>query len=197
MIFIWTRAESYVTVVEMKDLWEYRDAVGLWISPTGWSRKAGIHTAPQAALPQGPWWWTDILSWYRLGSPAGQHHNNYCQMIPQLIRAQKRWARGLQNCWLRYSYFAMKAMHCWCYCIFLLKSLADIKYAPWIATLLNRAVCIELLWSEICWTDPLHVAEDDEEKDPEEDGDDSRPNQNHYFYIGLVIRAWQTKQAYN
>lgn len=38
-------------------------------------------------------------------------------------------------------------------------------------------------------SDPLHVAEDEDEQSPEEDGDDSRPDEDHDLHAGLVTRA--------
>lgn len=35
-------------------------------------------------------------------------------------------------------------------------------------------------------SDPLHVAEDEDEQSPEEDGDDSRPDEDHDLHAGLV-----------
>lgn len=42
-------------------------------------------------------------------------------------------------------------------------------------------------------TNPLNIAKDDEKKNPEEDGDDARADENDYLYIGPVIRTWRTK----
>lgn len=39
-------------------------------------------------------------------------------------------------------------------------------------------------------SDPLGVAEDEDEQSPEEDGDDSRPDEDHDLHVGLVARAW-------
>lgn len=35
-------------------------------------------------------------------------------------------------------------------------------------------------------TDPLHVAEDQDEQDPEENGDDSCSNEDHNLHVGLI-----------
>lgn len=143
-------------------LWKYRGAVCLGISPTGWSRRAGIHTAPQEALPPGPWWLTDSLSWYLLGSPAGQHHNNYWWMIPQPIRTQKQRARGgcaphrlvelltpillfsaevlIWSALMLYWRQAIVDVSAYYYWKASLISWADLNNVPWITMFMNRDV---------------------------------------------------------
>lgn len=44
-------------------------------------------------------------------------------------------------------------------------------------------------WKEVDLSDPLGVAEDENEQSPEENGDDSRPDQDHDLHVGLVAGA--------
>ena len=68
------------------------------------------------------------------------------------------------------------------------------------AATITRASLVALLWGEtlenedqersVDRTDPLHVAEDQDEQGPEENGDDPCSDEDHNLHVGLIAGAF-------